>query len=373
MFNSTMLVNDVTALGSGFGQLYIATDGGGITTLENGNWVNLDTSLVDDYCAVTDIAFAAANDVWVVTENNCGMKHIIDDQLVLDTFVFNLSLSTVEIDGEGTAWVGNYGNGGLYEYIGNNFTSHNEVNSDNPNDYVWGISIVNDSTRWVVGTHEVGLMADSGWTIFPNTFNPYPLWWDVAAEGNESAWFATTRGLVNYDGSGWTIYDETNSGMLASQELDDFPDLVIDQDGTKWLASFSGLIKFDNTNWTVYNTSNSDLPSNTVNVVEVDSINNIWVGTDNGLVKIAPPDPNGIDNVKQPRFSISPNPVNDVLRITGIDGFPAAIISIFDLTGKKILQAFNTNEVTLGKLDAGFYSLIIESEYGIQTFPIVKQ
>lgn len=366
-----MLDNEVTAIGQGFGKVYVATDGGGISTLDASGWDSLDTSLVDENCSVTDIAFASSSDVWITTDDNCGLKHIVNDHLVLDSLVFNASLSTVEIDGEGSVWVGNYGNGGLYEFLGNAFISYNEWNSDNPNDYVWGISVINDSTRWVVGTHEVGLMADSGWTVFNYLQNPYPLWWDVVANGNEAAWFATTLGLVHFDGdTSWTVYNETNSGMPPSGGIDDFPDLTLDQNGVIWLASYSGLIKYDGTDFTIYNTSNSDLPSNIVNVVEVDSANNVWVGTENGLVKISPSDPSGLNAKEEVLYSVYPNPSKGLFTINGISW--RSEVRVTNLMGEEVLFQPGVAHLDLSEFVAGVYLVEVTEEGDRQVFKLFK-
>lgn len=371
--NSSLLDNEITALGVGFGKIYAAADGGGVSTFDGTSWGNLDTSLIDDNCAVTDIAFASANDVWITTDDNCGLKRIVNDQLVFDSLIFNASLSTVEIDGEGTPWIGNYGNGGLYEYVGNGFISYNEWNSDNPNDYVWGIGIINDSTRWVVGTHEVGLMADSGWTVFNYLQNPYPLWWDVVAHGNQAAWFATNLGLVHFDGdTTFIVFDETNSGMPASGGIDDFPDLAMDQNGGIWMASFSGLIRFDGSNFTIYTTSNSGLPSNSVNVVEVDSANNVWAGTDNGLVRIVLENPNTISHQGHIQISAYPNPTSGEITLAGLKNTDGEM-RILNVVGEEISSFPLTERIDVSNLTAGVYFLEINTVNGLQAIRLVKE
>lgn len=370
--NSTLIDNEITAVGLGYGKMYAASDGGGVSTFDGNNWGNLDTSLIDDNCAVTDIAFASANDVWITTDDNCGLRRILNDQLVFDSLIFNGSLSTVEIDGEGTPWIGNYGNGGLYEYVGNGFISYNEWNSDNPNDYVWGIGIINDSTRWVVGTHEVGLMADSGWTVFNYLHNPYPLWWDVEADGNQEAWFATNLGLVHFDGdTTWIVFDETNSGMPASGGIDDFPDLAMDQNGGIWMASYSGLIYYSGQIFTVYNTSNSDLPSNSVNVVEVDSANNVWAGTDNGLVKIVLENPNGLNATNFEKTEVYPNPSIGWIEIAS-KTLPVSI-SLRTSVGQYLTSWSNTRSIDISLYSAGVYLLVVETGSGNKVFRVIKE
>lgn len=373
--NSSLLTNHVTAVGADYGWLYVATENGGVAKMVNNNWANIADSVVALSCSIRDIAIRD-QEVWLATDNNCGlMKLTVADEVLLDTLIFNLSLSTVDIDNSGTVWIGNFGNGGLYEYAGfsNVFYSYNENNSENPNDYVHGIGIVNDSTRWVVGTHEVGLMADSGWTVYPNTFTPYPLWWDVEADGDSAAWFAANLGLVHYDGTNWIYYDETNSGMPASTGIEDFPDVAIDYDGNKWLASGSGLVKFDGTDWTVYTTSNSDLPSNIVTVVEVDSINNVWVGTENGLVKITPSAPSSIVETEILGYAVYPNPTTGILKIHGLNGFPIERLTILDLSGKVIRDFPLKNNIDISDLSSGLYLLEVQSKLGIQTSQVVKK
>ena len=362
--NSSMITNEVTAIGVDYGWLFVSTENGGVARMREENWSNIDESIVELNCSVTDI-LVVSTVVWLTTDNICGLIKMSSFNLALfDTVLFNYSLSSLDWDNTGTIWIGNYGNGGLYsqDLFTSGFQSFNENNSDNPNDYVHGISVINDSTRWVVGTHEVGLMADSGWTVFPNTITPWPLWWDVEADGDSAAWFATNLGLIHYDGTDWILYDENNSGMPSSTDLDDFPDVAIDFDGNKWVASNSGLVKFDGTNWTVYNTTNSALPSNTVRVVEVDSVGNLWVGTINGLLKIAAPDPSGIEQDTKHVLKVYPNPAEDQLSIFGLTTKQAFYYEIGNSLGQLVTNGNARNSINVQALKPGSYVLRIYSD-----------
>ncbi|MFH0866280.1 MAG: two-component regulator propeller domain-containing protein [Bacteroidota bacterium] len=105
---------------------------------------------------------------------------------------------------------------------------------------------------------------------------------NVDSDGN--VWFVTgdcfTGGnVVCYKNKSFTVYDTT----------DGIPDrfvtcIAFDNDGKIWFGSrYHGISSFDGKTWTNYNPLNSDFPDKHVRSISVDSLNRIWVGTDNGL------------------------------------------------------------------------------------------
>lgn len=86
----------------------------------------------------------------------------------------------------------------------------------------------------------------------------------------------------------FTIYNTTNS------ELPDnlVNTIYMDASENMWIGTQTGLVKIDtDENWTIYNKTNSGLPENDIRAIFVDDENNLWVGVYlNGLVKY-----NGVD------------------------------------------------------------------------------
>ncbi len=63
---------------------------------------------------------------------------------------------------------------------------------------------------------------------------------------------------------------------------------------------------------------------------------------------------------------IFPNPTTDLVNVT-ISGEKPKSVSLFDVTGKKLMDVYNTSELNLSQLSAGIYMLHITTEFGKTT------
>jgi hypothetical protein len=70
---------------------------------------------------------------------------------------------------------------------------------------------------------------------------------------------------------------------------------------------------------------------------------------------------------KSDKFVISPNPTNDFIYIPS--DFMNSTISIVDISGKELLQSFNTEKIDVSNLKNGYYYLVIDRIY---TYKILK-
>ena len=69
-----------------------------------------------------------------------------------------------------------------------------------------------------------------------------------------------------------------------------------------------------------------------------------------------------------------PNPTKDVLNLNTTYGFEDAIYSVFDITGKRVLNSkFNTNTIDVRSLSAGNYILRIINQGQITTQKFIKR
>lgn len=105
---------------------------------------------------------------------------------------------------------------------------------------------------------------------------------NVALDTKNNVWAATfDAGLVKFDGKTWVNYNEDNSpipyNVCTSVDLD--------EDGNVWLGSEQGLVKLSNDNFEVFTSANSLLPVSGINALKVNE-NTVWVGTTFGLIKI---------------------------------------------------------------------------------------
>ncbi len=71
---------------------------------------------------------------------------------------------------------------------------------------------------------------------------------------------------------------------------------------------------------------------------------------------------------------IYPNPTKGILNLNATYGFENAIYSVFDITGKRVLNSkFNTNSIDVSVLSAGHYILRILDQGKIRTQKFIKQ
>lgn len=80
----------------------------------------------------------------------------------------------------------------------------------------------------------------------------------------------------------WQVFDTSNSGIPNNT----IQATLIDSMGNLWVGTDNGLVMYDGSNWTEYNTGNSDIPSNVIRSLNVDYDGDLWVGTfDDGVAE----------------------------------------------------------------------------------------
>ncbi len=134
----------------------------------------------------------------------------------------------------------------------------------------------------------------TGWTTYYSVNEVNQLYLNtrisaISKDINGTFWVATGGVVMNYNGTNWTIDTVTNNYLAFVSGI------AIDSHGNKWFginqsppfknykAVNIGLVKYDGVKWTIYNTGNSGLASNLVNSVSLDTLDNLWIGTDQGV------------------------------------------------------------------------------------------
>ncbi len=191
-----------------------------------------------------------------------------------DWIVFNTSNSgiphnvveDITIDASGNTWVATYG--GVGKFDGSNWTVFNTSNTIMPSNVCYSIKADAD-TIWI-GT-VFGLVKFDGttWTNYP-----YGYVLSMGFEANGTKWFGGYQtGLVKYDGTTWTSYNSSNSILSDST----YYSVAIDSDNNKWFASVEGVFKFDDIDWTRFYTVNSDLPGDVIFSLSIDANDTKWL------------------------------------------------------------------------------------------------
>lgn len=76
------------------------------------------------------------------------------------------------------------------------------------------------------------------------------------------------------------------------------------------------------------------------------------------------------DSANTGHLTVYPNPVNDLLYITGIKG--SSIIEIYSLTGRKVIES-TINRIDVSQLDSGIYIIKVNFENGVTKLKFIKK
>jgi signal transduction histidine kinase/ligand-binding sensor domain-containing protein/DNA-binding NarL/FixJ family response regulator len=249
-----------TILAASDGSIWFGTDGGGLTKLKDGKWVNYDTD-----------SGLPGNRVWSLLE-------------------------TTTQSGESTLWVGTAN--GLGRLKDNSWTIFNRE-SGLPDNRVYSLleTTGQESTRvlWVGTGGGLARMENGRWTIFkidsglPNN-QVLSLLETTAQNGARLLWAGTYGGgLARLENGEWTTFD-TRSGLPGNRVWCLLETTSRDGARTVWAGTDSGPARFINGHWKSFDTR-SGLPNNSVRkLLEVTSKNGtrtIWIGTfGGGLVRL---------------------------------------------------------------------------------------
>ena len=235
----------------------------------------------------------------------------------------------IEIDNNGTKWIGSYDNGLL---------AYNESVSNNP------LRNINTSDA---------------------TIDPFTRFISLAIDNNNQLWIGTTKGLrVLYNTSGF--YDDPSPSLSQVIILEDgiakellegqiITDIEVDGSNNKWLSTIDAGVFYVTSDGqtTIYHftTDNSPLPSNTINDLSIDSTNGIvYIATNKGLLafkaggsdtKESLDDAYAYPNPVRPEYDILGfNDLNDITKGVKVSGLTDNVnIKITDIEGNLVAEA----------------------------------
>ncbi|MCL6582333.1 MAG: Ig-like domain-containing protein [bacterium] len=151
----------------------------------------------------------------------------------------------------------------------------------------------NQDNVWVgsamLGVYKLPKGKDSWEYYYDNSFPPYTTW-GISADSAGNLWIGTTIGLLKLDPSKgtpgeWTRYTMANTDQgLPSNEVGS---LAVDPvRGKVWVGTSAGLAKFDGQKWTNFAKEEvSKLSDEKITALLVTPTGDLWLGTDQGLMK----------------------------------------------------------------------------------------
>ena len=304
---------------------------------ETNEWTQYDpsNSILANYSVINCIAIDNDNCIWLGINSYTGnnfVKFDGNEWTIFDDGAHQPTLS-IAIDKDNNKWITNYY--GLTKFDGTSFTRYNGVHQANK------IIIDSDNAIWVTGVEScltIGKFVDGTWTYY------------------------------NYSNTSLPKYDVPNK-------------MIQDHSNNIWLTGFQDfenqiLIKYNGNEWIKYNSANTELPANNlVNDVTIDACNNIWgvideEGTllefnDQGINDNCNGGNLGIGQNNVQNFTVSPNPANDIIIISGNS---IKNINIFNILGQKVFcQTNNCNSnisVNTSNLNSGLYIVKVENMSG---------
>ncbi len=230
----------------------------------------------------------------------------------------------------------------------------------------------------------------------------------TAIDSNGDKWFSSPLGgITHFDGVNFTTYD-TSDGLLSLYTTD----IIVDNQDRKWVGTASGMsvLNSSNTSFTQYTMMYLMPPPDTLNPVvdiaidswgriwtsiyvgylaeggvaywngnvwsdfhisdglagqnvkglAIDSENNVWVATTNGVSRISAV-PSALHAVENTMFSIFPNPTSDLIYLNN-NGEYINEVKIYDQSGSLVYQvhSFDANYIDFSSFAKGVYYIDIQ-------------
>jgi ligand-binding sensor domain-containing protein len=282
IFNSNISSDLITSLAfDDIGNLWIG-DQDSVTIFDGNSWdsYNISETKIPINC-VNDVTVDKYNNIWFGTGDlghRGGLARYDNSSWSLYTFTSGFTpdyIECVSIDKNNVAWVGTHGDG-LYQLTDTsvvNFLSYM---------YILSINVDNDNKIWVTTLWD-GLFVYNGhsWVNYNinNSQIPSDRIYDIEFEDNK-VWMASDSGLIKYENKNWELYNQVDNVI----PINDVRAIAIDKDGVKWLGVDGiGLVGFNDKSWEFYSVCNPKIQY--ITDLVIDSCNNIWVGSWNGLAK----------------------------------------------------------------------------------------
>ena len=217
-----------------------------------------------------------AQDVWKVYNNtNTPLIGPVD----------NTVYDIVE-DTSGLIWCATFD--GLCIYDGDKWENNYYLSGVQLQSYQ-SIVIDGENTKWLINSNAYGVFArikNDQYEILYEGIHIY----DMTFDSIGNIWFAALEGLFEYSEGEWINHTDELESLLTDYNL---TSIVYDMYGKLWIGTNNnGVLCRTDTSWEVFTTTDG-LPSNHITDLALNSNNELWISTYNGVSKY-----NGDDFIK---------------------------------------------------------------------------
>ena len=352
---------------------------------------------------------------WVESGRSClsmfdGENWVTFDSVLSTVPDIENSIKALEVDAAGNLWIGLEYHG-LIKYDGTDWSLYDRMNSSLPSDRITQLLHDGKDNLWI-GTgaaveHIPDELVQAGGLVKYNkgvftTYNlnntplPYSSIGALAVDSSGTIWISTylnnyyyfpdyCGGVSRFDGQTWTTFDTSNS-LLTHNSI---ASIQVDSKNNIWIGSYrDGLIKINTSgDWKSYITQNSKILSNNIRTLAIDKKDNIWIsyGESDGLsiFKEGGISSDIVDNYLPERYHLFqnyPNPFNAKTTIKySLQQASHVEIKVYNLLGEEIATIVNQyqhtgiyrTKVDLTSSASGIYFCTMKAGNFIKTFKMV--
>lgn len=282
------------------GNLFFGSDGGGLIKFTNEDFVCYTQKDAIGSNVVMSIIEDQNKNIWLSTYGD-GVGVFTSKGYFLYKDKDGLGNNTVwcsMISSKPSIWVGT--SNGISEFDGSKFTTYNTENGldakkvyaleEDGNGNVWigtkeGVSVIDLETKQITN---LGIARNIR---------------SIYIENENYIWFCSSDGLVKYNIQTKNFNSFTTKDGLPDESV---MNIVKDDKGRYWVGTRNGLAILDNNKFIKVNVP-GNFASNNINFLQLDSYDNLWIGTNFGLYQL---------NIKNKSKFYS----TDFIRYSNLDG-----------------------------------------------------
>ena len=268
------------------GSYRYGVDGKGYTTFDGKNWGKYVYPDQDTHSTVQDVALDSVGNLWFATlgsgvrklgELDGWRSYTVEDGLP------DIQFNHISADSKGNIWFGSYRGDAILRFNGirwDTFTTNDSTGLESTSVY----ALVTDSADNLWCGTIGGLQKYDGekWeTLFEYGFYDHTTWiYDLFVDSRDNLWVGTQGGVRKWDGERWALFTVENG--LANNVI---YSIAEDSRGDMWFGGFYGHVsKLDSTQWTTYSFTDSS-SSHAIQNIAADNQGNVFISIDNSGIK----------------------------------------------------------------------------------------